>query len=89
MRNLNTVIIVTVKVNGFPAPIKIASQIEPNMDQINTMVVDLAVKYSVSGKVQFKKFLEEHEQKMYIYEIGDRKCVVLVEKLAKVIEFDS
>jgi hypothetical protein len=89
MNTLETVIIVTVKVNGLPAPIKIASQMEPSMDQIEAMVIDLVEKFQLSGEVQFKKRLEENEQKMYIYEIAGRKCLVLVEKLAKVIEFES
>ncbi|MBM4761904.1 hypothetical protein [Bacillus sp. B15-48] len=84
---MDTVIIVTLKVNGLPAPIKIASQQEPTIQQIYKMIVDIVEQNDMSRDIQFKKFLQENEQKMYVYEIGERKCVVLVEKLAKVIDF--
>jgi hypothetical protein len=86
---LETVIIVTFKIKGLPLPIKIASQKEPSINQIYKMISDIVEANDFSGEIQFKKFLQESGQKMFIYEIGERKCVVLVEKLEKVIEFDS
>mgnify|MGYP005828127065 CR=1 FL=1 len=84
---METVIIVTFKVKGLPVPIKIASPTEPTISQIYKMIADIVKTNNLDGDVQFKKILQENEQKMYIYEIGTRKCVVLVEKLEKVIEF--
>jgi hypothetical protein len=89
MRQLDTVIIVTIKVKGLPVPIKIASQAEPSISQIYKMIADLAKKHDITGDIQFMKILQENEQKMYIYEIGNQKCVVLIEKLEKVIEFEN
>ncbi len=89
MRPLETVIIVTIKVKGLPVPIKIASQTEPTISQIYKMIADLAEKNDITGDIKFKKILQENEQKMYIYEIGNQKCVVLIEKLEKVIEFKN
>ncbi|MCM3584323.1 hypothetical protein M3182_01030 [Mesobacillus maritimus] len=86
---MDKVIIVTFRVKGLPVPIKIASQIEPTINQIMKMVSELAVKNQLEGDIQFRKFLQEKEQKMYIYDIGNRKCMVLVEKLEKVMEFES
>lgn len=87
MNALDTVIIVTLKVTGLSDPIKIASQTEPAIDQIDQMVVDLVKKNKISGEIHFEKSLQENQQKMYVYKIGQKKCVVLVEKLAKVKEF--
>jgi len=89
MRQLETVIIATIKVRGLPVPIKIASQTEPTISQIYKMIADLAQKNDIPGDIKFKKILQENEQKMYIYEIGNQKCVVLIEKLEKVIEFEN
>jgi hypothetical protein len=89
MRQLDTVIIVTIKVKGLPVPIKIASQTEPPISQVYKMIADLAKKNDITGDIQFVKVLQENEQKMYIYEIGNQKCVVLIEKLEKVIQFEN
>lgn len=89
MRQLDTVIIVTIKVKGLPVPIKIASQTEPSISQVYKMIADLAKKNDITGDIQFVKVLQENEQKMYIYEIGNHKCVVLIEKLEKVIQFEN
>jgi hypothetical protein len=89
MNTLETVTIITFKVKGLPEPIKIASQYEPSINQVGKMISDIVKTNSLSGEIQFKKFLQENGQKMFIYEIGERKCVVLVEKLEKVIEFEN
>ncbi|KKK37873.1 hypothetical protein WQ57_11900 [Mesobacillus campisalis] len=86
---METVTIVTFKVKGLPEPIKIASQYEPSINQIGKMISDIVKANNMSGDIQFKKFLQENGQKMFIYEIGGTKCVVLVEKLEKVIEFEN
>ena len=85
---MDNVILVTFKMKGIPIPIKIASAIEPSRDQIMKKLSDLAKGYDLNGEIQFKKLLKENDQKMYIYEIGDRKCMVLVEKLEKIKEFE-
>jgi phage regulator Rha-like protein len=86
---LDSVILVTFKINGIPIPIKIASTNEPTREQILKKISDLAKGYDLTGEIQFKKLLKESGQKMYIYEIGDRKCMVLVEWLEKIKEFEE
>jgi len=86
---LDSVILVTFKIKGIPIPIKIASTTEPSKDQILKKITDLANGYDLSGQIQFKKLLKEHGHKMYIYEIGDKKCIVLVERLEKIKEFEE
>ncbi|MBT2644128.1 hypothetical protein J7I80_17935 [Bacillus sp. ISL-41] len=86
---MDSVILVTFKIKGIPIPIKIASTNEPTREQILKKITDLANGYDLSGEIQFKKLLKENGHKMYIYEIGDRKCVVLVEKLEKIKEFEE
>jgi hypothetical protein len=86
---LDSVILVTFKIKGMPIPIKIASTNEPSREQILKKVSDLAKGYDLIGEIQFKKLLKENDQKMYIYEIGDRKCIVLVERLEKIKEFEE
>jgi len=86
---LDSVIIVTFKIKGIPIPIKIASSNEPSKDQIQKKITDLAKGYDLIGEIQFKKLLKEKGQKMYIYEIGGRKCIVLVERLEKIKEFEE
>lgn len=86
---MDSVILVTFKIKGIPIPIKIASTNEPTREQILKKVTDLANGYELSGEIQFKKLLKENGHKMYIYEIGDRKCMVLVERLEKIKEFEE
>lgn len=86
---MDSVILVTFRIKGIPLPIKIASANEPSRDQITKKVSDLAKGYDFIGDIQFKKLLKENDQKMYIYEIGERKCMVLVEKLEKIKKFDE
>jgi hypothetical protein len=86
---LESVILVTFKIKGIPIPIKIASTNEPSRDQIVKKISDLASSYDLSGEIQFKKLLKENSHKMYIYEIGDRKCMVMVERLEKIKEFEE
>ncbi|WP_210366822.1 hypothetical protein [Bacillus sp. REN3] len=86
---MDSVIIVTFKIKGIPIPIKIASSNEPSKDQIQKKITDLAKGYDLIGEIQFKKLLKEKGQKMYIYEIGGRKCIVLVERLEKIKEFEE
>ncbi len=86
---MDSVILVTFKIKGIPIPIKIASTNEPTREQILKKITDLANGYDLSGDIQFKKLLKENGHKMYIYEIGDRKCMVLVEKLEKIKEFEE
>ena len=85
---METVVIITFKIKGFPEPIKIASQNEPQLHQITTMLSELAETKAIDGEIKFKKLLKDHGQKMFIYEIGDRKCVVIVEKLERIMHFD-
>lgn len=86
---MDSVILVTFKIKGIPIPIKIASTKEPSREQILKKVTDLAKGYDLIGEIQFKKLLKENGHKMYIYEIGDRKCMVLVERLEKIKEFEE
>jgi phage regulator Rha-like protein len=86
---LDSVILVTFKIKGIPIPIKIASTNEPSREQILKKILDLAQVYNLIGEIQFKKLLKENGHKMYIYEIGDRKCMVLVERLEKIKEFEE
>jgi phage regulator Rha-like protein len=86
---LDSVILVTFKIKGIPIPIKIASTNEPTREQILKKITDLANGYDLSGEIQFKKLLKENGHKMYIYEIGEKKCMVLVEKLEKIKEFEE
>lgn len=86
---MESVILVTFKIKGIPIPIKIASTNEPSRDQIVKKISDLASGYDLSGEIQFKKLLKENGHKMYIYEIGDRKCMVMVERLEKIKEFEE
>lgn len=86
---MDSVILVTFKIKGIPIPIKIASTNEPNREQIFKKITDLANGYDLSGEIQFKKLLKENGHKMYIYEIGDKKCMVLVERLEKIKEFEE
>lgn len=86
---MDSVILVTFKIKGIPIPIKIASTNEPTREQIQKKITDLANGYDLSGEIQFKKLLKENGHKMYIYEIGDKKCMVLVEKLEKIKEFEE
>jgi phage regulator Rha-like protein len=86
---LESVVLVTFKIKGIPIPIKIASTNEPSREQILKKISDLANGYDLSGEIQFKKLLKENGHKMYIYEIGDRKCMVLVERLEKIKEFEE
>lgn len=86
---MDSVILVTFKIKGIPIPIKIASTNEPTREQILKKITDLANGYDLSGEIQFKKLLKENGHKMYIYEIGDKKCMVLVEKLEKIKEFEE
>ncbi|WNF20869.1 hypothetical protein [Mesobacillus jeotgali] len=86
---MDSVILVTFKIKGIPIPIKIASTNEPTREQILKKVTDFANGYDLSGEIQFKKLLKENDHKMYIYEIGDKKCMVLVEKLEKIKEFEE
>lgn len=86
---MESVVLVTFKIKGIGIPIKIASTNEPSRDQILKKISDLASGYGLIGEVQFKKLLKENGHKMYIYEIGDRKCMVLVERLEKIKEFEE
>ncbi|WP_059170676.1 hypothetical protein [Bacillus sp. FJAT-27445] len=86
---MDTVILVTYKIPGMPMPIKIASTIEPNKEQIYHKLTELVKENSIEGDIQFRKLLVEKENSMYIFELGDKRCMVLVEKLAKIKEFDS
>ncbi|MGV2939016.1 hypothetical protein AB5I83_05450 [Mesobacillus sp. LC4] len=86
---MDSVILVTFKIKGIPIPIKIASTNEPTREQILKKITDLANGYDLSGEIQFKKLLKENGHKMFIYEIGDKKCMVLVEKLEKIKEFEE
>ena len=86
---MDSVILVTFKIKGIPIPIKIASTNEPTREQILKKITDLANGYDLSGEIQFKKLLKENGHKMYIYEIGDKKCMVLVEKLEKIKELEE
>ena len=86
---MDSVILVTFKIKGIPIPIKIASTNEPTREQILKKILDLAKGYNLIGEIQFKKLLKENGHKMYIYEIGDRKCMVLVERLEKIKEFEE
>jgi hypothetical protein len=85
---LETVILTTYKIPGLPMPIKIASTIEPKKEQIYNKLIELLNQYNIEGDIQFKKLLVEKENSMYIYELGEKRCMVLVEKLEKVKEFD-
>lgn len=86
---MDSVILVTFKIKGIPIPVKIASTNEPTREQILKKISDLAKGYDLIGEIQFKKLLKENGHKMYIYEIGDRKCMVLVERLEKIKEFEK
>lgn len=86
---METVILVTYKIPGIPMPIKIASTIEPKKEQIHNKLLELMEEYHISGEIQFRKLLVEKENSMYIFELGEKRCMVLVEKLEKIIEFDS
>ncbi|RSD26092.1 hypothetical protein [Mesobacillus subterraneus] len=86
---MDSVILVTFKIKGIPIPIKIASTNEPTREQILKKISDLANGYDLTGEIQFKKLLKENGHKMYIYEIGNRKCMVLVERLEKIKEFEE
>lgn len=86
---MDSVILVTFKIKGIPIPIKIASATEPSREQIVKKISDLAKGYDITGEIQFKKLLKENGHKMYIYRIGDRKCMVLVERLEKIKEFED
>ncbi|ALC90312.1 hypothetical protein AM500_11345 [Bacillus sp. FJAT-18017] len=85
---METVILTTYKIPGLPMPIKIASTIEPKKEQIYNKLIELLNQYNIEGDIQFKKLLVENENSMYIYELGEKRCMVLVEKLEKVKEFD-
>ncbi|WP_043933798.1 hypothetical protein [Bacillus sp. EB01] len=85
---METVILTTYKIPGLPMPIKIASTIEPKKEQIYNKLIELLNQYNIEGDIQFKKLLVEKENSMYIYELGEKRCMVLVEKLEKVKEFD-
>ncbi|OCA90721.1 hypothetical protein A8F94_02260 [Bacillus sp. FJAT-27225] len=85
---METVILTTYKIPGIPMPIKIASTIEPKKEQIYNKLIDLLNQYNIEGEIQFRKLLVEKENSMYIYELGDKRCMVLIEKLEKVKEFD-
>lgn len=86
---MDSVVLVTFKLKGVPIPIKIASTNEPSRDQIAKKISDLARGYDLDGEIQFKKLLMENGHKMYIYEIGDKKCIVMVERLEKIQEFEQ
>lgn len=87
---METVILVTFKITGLASPpIQVASVHEPSRDHIYEKLEELAREHRLYGEIQFKKLLQEKGHKMYIYQIGDHKCMVLVEKLEKVIEFDK
>ncbi|WP_174731231.1 hypothetical protein [Mesobacillus harenae] len=86
---MDSVILVTIRVKGMQLPIKIASKIEPTKDQIYKKISDLAKAQELTGEIQFKKLIQEKGQKMYIYKIGERRCVVIVEKLQKIIQFEE
>lgn len=86
---MDSVILVTFKIKGIPIPVKIASTNEPTREQILKKISDLAKGNDLIGEIQFKKLLKENGHKMYIYEIGDRKCMVLVERLEKIKEFEK
>ncbi|PLR91157.1 hypothetical protein [Bacillus sp. T33-2] len=86
---MDTVILVTFRVNGLPIKIKIASESEPSTDQLYAKIQDIANVYKINGEIHLKKVLHEKGNKMYIYHIGENKCVVLVEKLEKIMELDK
>ncbi|WP_409270250.1 hypothetical protein V1499_12510 [Neobacillus sp. SCS-31] len=86
---MDTVILVTYKIPGMPMPIKIASTIEPNKEQIFHKLTELVKENNMEGDIQFRKLLVEKENSMYIFELDGKRCMVLVEKLAKIKEFDS
>ncbi|WLR57111.1 hypothetical protein LC048_09715 [Mesobacillus subterraneus] len=86
---MESVVLVTFKIKGIPIPIKIASTNEPSREQILKKISDFANGYDLSGEIQFRKLLKENGHKMYIYEIGERKCMVLVERLEKIKEFEE
>ncbi|RHW42165.1 hypothetical protein D1B31_05895 [Neobacillus notoginsengisoli] len=86
---METVILVTYKIPGIPMPIKIASTIEPNKEQIHNKLLELMEENHINGDIQFRKLLVEKENSMYIFELGEKRCMVLVERLEKIIEFDT
>jgi hypothetical protein len=86
---VETVVLVTFRISGLLTPVKIASKTAPNQDQIYKKILDMVKDYNLSGEVQFKKLIQEKGKKMYIYQIAERRCVVIVEKLQKIIEFET
>ncbi|SFA86219.1 MULTISPECIES: hypothetical protein [unclassified Bacillus (in: firmicutes)] len=86
---MDTVTLVTFRIKGLLTPIKIASKMAPSQEQIHKKLLDIKQKHQLEGELEFKKLVQEKGKKMYIYKIGDSRCVVMVEKLQKIIEFDS
>ncbi|WML48733.1 hypothetical protein RCG23_00875 [Neobacillus sp. PS3-34] len=86
---METVTLVTFKVKGLFSPIKMALKMAPSQEQIYKKILGIMKDHNISGEVQFKRLVQDKGKKMYIYHIGETKCVVMIEKLQKVIEFQE
>jgi DNA-binding transcriptional regulator WhiA len=69
-------------------PLHIVSKNEPNKNQILEKIMELVNHYDLSTEVHYEKFLQEKSQKVYVYKIGDKSCVVIVERI-EVMEFQK
>jgi hypothetical protein len=85
---MKTIVLVQFIVDGLQQklPFQIAAKNEPNKNQILEKIMEIVEHYDLSKEVQFEKFTQEKGQKIYLFKIGEKSCIVIVDRL-DIIEF--
>lgn len=86
MNDLKTVVLITFMIKGISIPIHITSKNEPNKLQIIETIKDITEHFEISGAIIEDGFNQKKGMKIYKFIIGDKNCVVSVERL-DLIEF--
>jgi hypothetical protein len=84
---MKTVVLITFNIESSLTLIKMASKNEPDELQLINMLKDNKDRFKLNGEIKQKPFLQEQDNKIYLFTVGKENVFISVERL-EVMEFE-